>query len=88
MAKILLIEDQEGYRTTLEEALREDHEVRAVESGERALEVFAYEPVDLIVTDLKLGGITGLEVIRKLKRTDPYVEAIVMTAYGTVETAV
>jgi len=88
MAKILLIEDQEGYRATLEHALGEEHAVRAVESGERALDVAASEPVDLVISDLKLGGITGLEVIRRLKRADPYLEAIVMTAYGTVETAV
>ena len=88
MPKILLIEDQESYRTTLEHALGEEHEVRAVENGERALEVAAAEPVDLVVTDLKLGGMTGLEVVRRLKRADPYLEAIVMTAYGTVETAV
>ena len=88
MAKILLIEDQEGYRATLEQALGEEHVVRAVDSGEKALEVAASEPVDLLVTDLKLGGMTGLEVIRRLKRADPYLEAIVMTAYGTVETAV
>src|SRR5438093_1397100 len=88
MAKILLIEDQEGYRATLEQALGEEHAVRAVDSGEKAVEVAAGEPVDLVVTDLKLGGMTGLEVIRRLKRADPYLEAIVMTAYGTVETAV
>jgi two-component system, NtrC family, response regulator HydG len=88
MAKILLIEDQEGYRAALQEALASEHAVRAVDSGERALEIAASEPVDLVVSDLKLGGITGLEVIRRLKRADPYLEAIVMTAYGTVETAV
>jgi len=88
MAKILLIEDQEGYRVTLEEALGAEHDVRAVDSGEKAIEVAASEPVDLVVSDLKLGGMTGLEVIRRLKRADPYLEAIVMTAYGTVETAV
>jgi DNA-binding NtrC family response regulator len=88
MAKILLIEDQEGYRATLEQALAEDHDVRAVDSGEKAVELAASEPVDLVVTDLKLGGMTGLEVIRRLKRADAYLEAIVMTAYGTVETAV
>src|SRR6185295_17989082 len=65
-----------------------EHAVRAVDSGEKAVEIAAGEPVDLVVTDLKLGGMTGLEVIRKLKRADPYLEAIVMTAYGTVETAV
>src|SRR5690349_19703652 len=88
MSKILLIEDQEGYRATLEHALGGDHDVRAVESGQRALEIAASQPVDLVVTDLKLGGMTGLEVTRRLKRADPYLEAIVMTAYGTVETAV
>ena len=88
MARILLIEDQDSYRLTLEEALKGEHDVRAVESGERAIETAAAEPMDLVVTDLKLGGMTGLEVIRRLKRADPYLEAIVMTAYGTVETAV
>ena len=88
MAKILLIEDQDSYRLTLEQALGEEHDVRAVESGERAVEVAATEPMDLVITDLKLGGMTGLEVIRRLKRADPYLEAIVMTAYATVETAV
>ena len=88
MAKILLIEDQDSYRLTLEQALGEEHDVRAVESGERAVEVAASEPMDLVITDLKLGGMTGLEVIRRLKRADPYLEAIVMTAYATVETAV
>jgi two-component system, NtrC family, response regulator HydG len=88
MAKILLIEDQESYRTTLEAALAQDHDVRACESGEKALEVAAADSFDLVVTDLKLGGISGLEVVRKLKRSDPYLEIIVMTAYGTVESAV
>ena len=88
MAKILLIEDQEGYRTALEHAFGEAHQVRAVESGETALDLVASEPFDLVVTDLKLGGISGLDVLRRLKRADPYLEAIVMTAYGTVESAV
>ncbi|MGH7821724.1 MAG: sigma-54-dependent transcriptional regulator [Candidatus Binatia bacterium] len=88
MAKILLIEDQESYRTTLEEALAQDHEVVAVESGERALEATAGDSFDLVITDLVLGGMTGVEVVRHLKRTDPYLEVIVMTAYGTVESAV
>ncbi len=88
MAKILLIEDQESYRETLEAGLSEGHEVRAVGSGERALELAAADSFDLAITDLKLGGMSGIEVIRKLKRIDPYLEIIVMTAYGTVESAV
>ncbi|MGH7860045.1 MAG: sigma-54-dependent transcriptional regulator, partial [Candidatus Binatia bacterium] len=66
----------------------QDHEVVAVESGERALEAAAGDTFDLVITDLVLGGITGVEVVRHLKRTDPYLEVIVMTAYGTVESAV
>jgi two-component system response regulator HydG len=88
MANILLIEDQESYRTALEEALRQQHRVVAVESGERGLEIAAADNFDLVVTDLVLGGITGVEVVRQLKRLDPYVEVIVMTAYGTVASAV
>lgn len=88
MAKILLIEDQESYRATLEEALAQDHDVMAVESGERALEVATSDSFDLVVTDMLLGGMNGIEVVRRLKRADPYLEVIVMTAYGTVESAV
>src|SRR5690606_13560812 len=88
MPKILLIEDQESYRTALAEALSETYTVKAVESGEQALEVAATDGFDLAVTDLRLGGMSGLEVMRRLKRADPWLEVIVMTAYGTVETAV
>ena len=88
MPKILLIEDQESYRTALAEALSETHAVKAVESGEQALELAANDSFDLAVTDLRLGGMSGLEVMRRLKRADPWLEVIVMTAYGTVETAV
>ena len=88
MSKILLIEDQESYRTALAEALSETHAVRAVESGEQALDAAATDSFDLVVTDLRLGGMSGLDVMRRLKRLDPWVEVIVMTAFGTVESAV
>ena len=88
MSRILLIEDQESYRTTLGDALAQEHDVVAVESGEKAVEAAAADAFDLVITDLVLGGMTGLEVIRQLKRLDPYLEVIVMTAYGTVESAV
>lgn len=88
MAKILIIEDQESYRTTLEEALSTDYEVVAVSSGEQALEAAADDAFDLVVTDLRLGGMSGVEAIRALKKGDPYLEAVVMTAFGTVESAV
>jgi DNA-binding NtrC family response regulator len=89
MARILVIEDQEGYRTTLEEALAGEHEVVAVESGERGLDAAAADAFELVITDLELGGgINGLEALRRLKKADPYLEVILITAYGTVETAV
>ena len=87
MAKILLIEDEDNARIALEEGLREDHEVAAFSSGEEAVDA-AVDGFELAVTDLRLGGMSGLEVIKRLRRVDPYMEIIVITGQPTVESAV
>jgi two-component system response regulator AtoC len=58
------------------------------ESGEEALEIFQAEQVDAVITDLRMPGIGGMEWFRRLRTLDADVPVIVMTAYGTVETAV
>src|SRR5215471_2925085 len=89
MASILIVEDEPKMRRLLEISLGEDgHTVRTVGDAENALKGLAREPADLIVTDLKLPGMNGLEFLHEAKRMNAATPVIVMTAYGTVETAV
>jgi two-component system, NtrC family, response regulator AtoC len=89
MATILIVEDEPRMRRLLEISLGEDgHNVRSVGDAETGLKGLAREPADLIVTDLKLPGMSGLEFLQEARRMNAAVPMIVMTAYGSVETAV
>src|SRR5215813_6067179 len=89
MATVLIVEDEPKLRRLLEISLGEDgHSVRTVADAESALKGLAREPADLIVTDLKLPGMDGLEFLHAAKRMNAATPMIVMTAYGSVETAV
>jgi DNA-binding NtrC family response regulator len=89
MASILIVEDEPKMRRLLEISLADDgHSVRCVGDAETGLRNLAAEPADLVVTDLKLPGMSGLEFMQEAKRMNASVPMIVMTAYGSVETAV
>ena len=89
MATLLIVEDEPKLRRLLEISLGEDgHSVRTLGDAESALKGLAREPVDLIVTDLKLPGMNGLEFLHAAKGMNAATPVIVMTAYGSVETAV
>jgi two-component system response regulator HydG len=90
MARILVVDDERANRVTLERILsREGWEVVHAEDGRAGLDlVRGAEVVDVVLTDLKMPGMSGLELLRAIKAVAPTVEVAVMTAYGTVETAV
>ena len=87
MARILIVEDDDLQRQALADLLRQEgHEVVAFRTGEEALEAFPL--FDLALVDLRLPGMDGLALLKALKSRDPEAEVILITAYGTVETAV
>jgi len=87
--RILVVDDEKAIRWSLGEALRNaGYEVDEVENGEKALKLFQDDPVDLVILDLKLPDIDGIKVLKELKRIEPALPIIMMTAYGEVETAV
>src|SRR5215469_5290460 len=89
MPNILIVEDEPKMRRLMEISLAEDgHSVHTVQDAESGLKYFQRESTDLIVTDLKLPGMNGLEFLQEAKRWNASVPIVVMTAYGTVETAV
>ncbi|MGH7278085.1 MAG: sigma-54-dependent transcriptional regulator, partial [Candidatus Rokuibacteriota bacterium] len=88
-ATLLVADDDPGLRESLERTLtREGYRVVLASDGRAALERVQAGDVDLIVTDLKMPGLTGLELLRAAKAITPDVDVIMLTAFGTVEEAV
>ncbi len=89
METVLVVDDQQPNRVTLERILsREGWEVAHAEDGRGGLERLREGGIGVIVTDLKMPGMSGLELLRASRALAPEVEVVVMTAYGTIETAV
>ena len=88
-SRILIVDDQRNMRTTTALMLRQEgYEVAEVESGEAALSRLLVEPFDLVLTDLKMAPLDGLAVLRGALEISPSTQVMVMTGYGTVESAV
>ncbi len=88
-AHILVVEDRDSLRRMLERALQEEgYKVTACADGEQATQKLAQGSFDLVLTDLKLPGMSGIEVLRASRETQPRVPVVVLTAFGTVGTAV
>ncbi len=89
MAHVLVVDDEPNMRWVLHEALtRAGHTPYVVGSGPEALVLLATTPIDLVILDLKLKGMDGLATLRALRQRWPDVVVIILTAYGTVATAV
>jgi len=89
MARILIVDDQDNARGMLSELLRtEGYEVDQAANGETASAMVAENGYDLVITDLRMGDVGGLEVLKRARETSPLTEVIVMTAFGTIEDAV
>lgn len=87
--KILVVDDQRNMRTTLAMLLRgAGYEVDEAGDGGEGREKGTTGAYDLVITDLRMGDYDGIEVLRGVKEAQPMTEVIVMTAYGTIESAV
>jgi NtrC-family two-component system response regulator AlgB len=86
---VLVIDDEEAIRRTLRLCLESaNYSVQVAASGEAGLAVARKQPPDLVLVDLRLGGMDGLQVTRALAQEAPGVPVIVMTAYATIDNAV
>ncbi len=88
-ADIFVVEDDSAVRSALTRRLtKQGHRVRGFESGERALEALDQDMPELVLMDLKMPGMTGLEALPHLRQRAPNALVIMLTAFGTVEDAV
>ncbi|WP_088188706.1 response regulator [Desulfosporosinus sp. FKA] len=86
MAKILIVDDQLGVRRLLFETFREDqHEVEMAANGVEALRLFESFGPDLILMDMKMPGMNGLETLERIRALNRQVGVIMMTAYGDIQ---
>ena len=88
-ARILVADDEEAIRGSVSLLLQEEgYEVTAVPSGEEALARFAAQPYDLVLTDIRMAGMSGIDLLKEIKRLYSGTEVIIMTSYASLETAV
>ncbi|RYF09887.1 MAG: sigma-54-dependent Fis family transcriptional regulator, partial [Deltaproteobacteria bacterium] len=89
MAKVLIADDEANLRKVLRRLLERDgHEVLAAADGQAALALLGSHSIDLVVTDLKMPNLDGLALLETLRQEHPELPVILMTAHGTVDTAV
>ncbi|HEY6035203.1 MAG TPA: sigma-54 dependent transcriptional regulator, partial [Kofleriaceae bacterium] len=89
MATILIIDDNETVREGLAHVVKKlGHDAVVTASGQAGIEAFKKRPADFVITDLKMEGTTGVDVLKAISALDPDVPIMIITGFGTVETAV
>src|SRR3990167_4282721 len=89
LAKVLIVDDERGMREFLTIMLqKEEYKVTSAGSGKEALEYIAQQTYDIVITDIRMPQITGLDVLKAVKESSPETTVIVITAYASTETAV
>src|SRR5437868_10333482 len=88
MPNILIVDDEQSYRQLLTLVFQGDgNKIRTAMNGRQALEVLQAEPADVIISDVKMPDMDGIEMLRAVRATQPDLGVILMTAFASVETA-
>jgi nitrogen regulation protein NR(I) len=88
MQTILIVDDDKSIRYSLKRMMEKDFSILTAQNGEEALGRFRENPPDLIIMDIKMPGRSGIEILKEIRSIDPKSLVIIMTAYGTTETAI
>ncbi len=89
MFRILVVDDEEVVRALVASVLADDgYDVETAAAASEALERVRREFFDLVITDLMMSPLSGMDLLRALKEFSPETDVLMMTAYGTIETAV
>ncbi|GJM44877.1 MAG: diguanylate cyclase response regulator [Gemmatimonadota bacterium] len=85
-SRILVVDDEESLRLIVSEVLLEEgHEVATAASAEEALRTFREQPFDIVITDIVMGGLSGLDLLDEVRRIDADTVVIIMTSHASVE---
>lgn len=84
--KVLIVDDQYGIRVLLYEVFgKEGYQTFQAANGKQALDIVKKESPDLVVLDMKIPGMDGLEILKEVKKIDTNIKVIMMTAYGELD---
>ncbi len=87
--RILIVDDEERFVKTLAKRLTERHlDVAGVHSGEEAIEEVKNKLYDIVILDVKMPGLDGIETLRELKKINPGIEVLMLTGHASVDSAV
>lgn len=86
--RVLIVDDELGVRESLRAILSKDCDVLTASSGDEALGLIEKSAIDLVTLDLRMPGLGGITVLERLKKIDPEIEALIITGYGSLDTAV
>ncbi len=86
-ARILVVDDENGPRQSLRMLLKEEYQVYLADGVKPALEILEQEPVDVIITDIRMPHQNGLDLLREAKRRHADIQVIILTGYGQLDTA-
>ena len=84
---ILVVDDEIGPRESLRMILKPNYKVHCVENGHKAIQMVQQTKVDVVLLDLRMPGISGIDTLKELKGIDPDVRVIIITAYWTPESS-
>jgi len=83
---VLVVDDEIGPRESLRAILKTDYQVLVATEGEQAVQFVEQQPIDVVLLDLRMPGLSGMQVLEKIKSIDPSIEVIVVTGYASYET--
>ena len=87
--RVLVVDDEEEFLNHLVKRLKQrELDVRGVLSGEEAIASIREKPVEVVVLDMRMPGMDGIETLKQIKKIDPLVEVIILTGYANTDTAV
>ncbi len=84
--QILICDDEEGIRESLKLILEKDYDLSFAGSGEEAIEIAGSKPFDLVILDIKMPRMSGLDIMREMKKINPNLKVVIVTGYKSVET--
>ncbi len=83
---LLIVDDEDGPRQSLRVVFKDDYNLLIASDGNTAMEMVKQSKVDAVVSDIKMSGMSGVDLLGHLKAIDPYIEVILLTAYETADT--
>ncbi|AIC96290.1 Sporulation initiation phosphotransferase F [Shouchella lehensis G1] len=86
MHNVMIVDDQFGIRVLLTEILQKDgYQMYQAANGKEALDIQELEKIDIVLLDMKIPGMDGVEILKKMKERQPTIKVVMMTAYGELK---